>query len=258
VELRPHFWQTWWFAAGALAALAGLAGGSARYVTQRKMQRQLELAERKHAIERERSRIAKDIHDDLGSSLTRIMHLGLRAENELAEHKEVGVHLQKIVNFSRVTIQAMDEIVWAVNPRNDNLDGLVGYVNEYAVQFFQDSNIRCRLRMPVASDLTVPTEIRHDLFLAFKEALTNVLKHAQATEVHIEVFNSGARVDIIIDDNGRGFDANRECPGAGGNGLSNMNKRMEGLGGQLEIVTAPGHGTKVRLIVHVPVRAHSN
>ena len=122
LALRPHFWQTGWFRMLALAGLAGLAGGSARLITQRKMQRKLELMERQHALERERGRIAKDIHDDLGSSLTRIMLLGQRAKGELAERKEVGAHLEKIVDFSRGTIQAMDEIVWAVNPRNDNLD----------------------------------------------------------------------------------------------------------------------------------------
>lgn len=252
MELKPHFWQRWWCRALALAALLGLAGGIARSVTQRKMERKLELLERRHAIERERGRIAKDIHDDLGSSLTRIMLLGQRAKSDLAERKEVGVHLNKIINFSRNTIQAMDEIVWAVNPRNDSLDGLVNYLVEYADQFFQDTSIRCRLQMPAASQLALPTEVRHDLFLAIKEALNNVLKHSMASEVRVEVFHSGSTVNIVIDDNGRGFDPARAQNGHGGNGLQNMRRRLDALGGRMEIVTAPGHGTKLQFTVNVP------
>jgi ligand-binding sensor domain-containing protein/signal transduction histidine kinase len=254
-ELRPHFWQTWWFRVLALAALAGFAGGSARFVVQRKMQRKLELAERRHAVERERGRIARDIHDDLGSSLTRIMLLGQRAEKDLAERREIGVHLKKIVNFSRATIQAMDEIVWAVNPRNDSLDGLVSYLNDYAAQFFQDTCIRCRLQMPVTSHVTLRTEVRHDLFLAFKEALTNVLKHSLASEVHVRVLNSGSDITIIIEDNGRGFDADGTQNHRHGNGLQNMRKRIDAVSGQMEITTAPGHGTRLQFTLHVPAQS---
>jgi ligand-binding sensor domain-containing protein/signal transduction histidine kinase len=258
LELRPHFWQTWWFRTLALAVLVGLTGGSARFVTQRKMQRKLELAERKHAIERERGRIAKDIHDDLGSSLTRIMLLGQRAESNLAEREKVGLYLKKIIHFSRDTIQAMDEIVWAVNPRNDNLDGLVGYLNEYAAQLFQDTNIRCRLQMPITSQLTLPSEVRHDLFLAFKEALNNVLRHSLASEVHVQVFHTDSTVNIIIDDNGCGFDPAQGQNSRPGNGLRNMRKRLETLGGQMEIITRPGHGTKLQFTVRIAPQPSPN
>jgi ligand-binding sensor domain-containing protein/signal transduction histidine kinase len=251
LQLQPHFWRTWWFRTLGFCALVSLVGGSARFATQRKMQRKLELAERRHAIERERGRIAKDIHDDLGSSLTRIMLLGRRVETDMAQDKEVDIHLKKIVSFSRHAIQAMDEIVWAVNPRNDNLDGLVGYLNEYAAQFFQDTNIRCRLLMPIASELTLGAEVRHDLFLAFKEALTNVLKHSGASEVHVQVSNVKSTVNVMIDDNGCGFDLNHGTNGSRGNGLLNMRKRMDAVGGQMEIVSAPGHGTRLQFTVHV-------
>lgn len=258
MELQPHFWQTRWFALLAVAAVVGLTGGAARFVTQRKMQRKLESLERQHAIERERGRIAKDIHDDLGSSLTRIMLLGQRAKRDLAERKEVGPHLNKIINFSRSTIQAMDEIVWAVNPHNDSLDSLVNYLVEFADNFFQDTNIRCRLQMPITSQLTLPTEVRHDLFLAIKEGLNNVLKHSMATEVRVEISTGGSTVNIIIDDNGRGFDLARERNGGQGNGLQNMRKRMDALAGKMEIVTAPGRGTKLQFTVCVPVQSPLN
>jgi signal transduction histidine kinase len=104
--------------------------------------------------------------------------------------------------------------------------------------------------MPISSRLTLPTEVRHDLFLAFKEALNNVLKHSKASEVQVEILYSGSTVNIIIDDDGCGFDlASRQ-----GNGLQNMRKRMDALGGQMEIITEPGHGTKVQFAVQVPTQ----
>ena len=247
LELQPHFWQTWWFRISALAALLGLAGGSARLITQRKMQRRLELAERKHVIERERGRIAKDIHDDLGSSLTRIMLLGQRAKSDMAARKEVGAHLEKIINFSRNAVQAMDEIVWAVNPRHDSLDSLVDYLVEYATECFREADIRLRLQMPVNSRLALPAEVRHGLFLAIKEALNNVLKHSTASEVRVAVSEASSIIHVVIDDNGCGFDSQNDS--GSGNGLQNMRKRLDALGGQMEINTAPGHGTKVRFTV---------
>ena len=104
--------------------------------------------ERQHAVERERGRIAKDIHDDLGSSLTRIMMLGERTHEDIGRPEELAVHAGKIVTSARAAVQALDEIVWAVNPENDTLDGLVGYLNQYANQFFEGTNVKCRLEMP--------------------------------------------------------------------------------------------------------------
>src|SRR5665213_2010532 len=249
--LQPHFWQTWWCRMMALAGVVGVAGGSARYATQRRMQRKLEVLERTHAAERARGRIAKDIQDDLGASLTRIMMLGMRTEGELSERRDVGVHLRKIVNFSRATIQSMDEIVWAVNPKNDTLDGLVGYLNEYVVQLFQDSGIRCRLELPVASHIMLPSDVRHDLFLVVKEALNNVLKHAKASEIQVQILSEDSAIRLIIEDNGCGFDAAQKQEGRRGNGLRNMRKRMDSLGGRMEISTTPGHGAKLQFVLPV-------
>src|SRR5581483_10269177 len=104
----------------------------------------------REAILEERGRIARDIHDELGSSLTRITMLGERAEEDLAKREEVGGHLRKIVASARGTVQSLEEIVWAVNPENDTLDGLVGFISHYADQFFESANVHCRLEMPVA------------------------------------------------------------------------------------------------------------
>ena len=251
LQLRPHVWQTWWVQAlAAVAILAGMAG-VVRAATQRRIQGRLQMLQHQSALERERGRIAKDIHDDLGSSLTRIMLLGTRAEQDLAENKEVRAHLRKIVDYSRASVQAMDEIVWAINPENDTLDGLASYLTHCTYQFFEDTAIRCRLEMPVAShSFAIPTEVRHDLFLVVKETLNNVLKHSGASEVRLEVSTCGEMLQIVIADNGCGFDE----PAADdrkGIGLNNMRRRMENIRGSLNVVSARGHGTRITLSLRV-------
>ena len=250
VLLQPHLYQTWPFRALVVLGMLGSVGGLARYVTQQRLQRRLKLLQQQNAIEKERGRIAKDIHDDLGSSLTRIMMLGERTQEKDARPEELGVHTGKIVACARAAVQALDEIVWAVDPENDTVDGLVGYLNQYVNQFFESTDIRCRLEIPPRlPPLILSAEIRHDLFLVIKEALHNVLKHARATEVRVRVTETDATVEIAIEDNGCGFDAS--APGAvpAGNGLQNMRQRMASLGGGFELVTAPAAGTKLKFVV---------
>jgi signal transduction histidine kinase len=250
VVLAPHFWETGWFRGLAALTLLGAATGMGRYVTRKKMQRKLELLEQRHAIEKERGRIAKDIHDDLGSSLTRIMMLGERAEEGLVKQEDVGAHVRKIVNSARDTVQSLDEIVWAVNPENDSLDGLVEYISHYADEFFENTNVHCRLEMPLQlPGLALASDARHDLFLAVKEAFHNILKHSRATEVRVCVSESDGLAQIVVEDNGCGFtvngSGNGNGPGRKGNGLENMRRRVAALGGQFSVITAPGQGTKL-------------
>src|SRR6185437_899791 len=147
--LKPHYWQTWWFRALAVVFVVGGASGAAVYGARRKMQHKLQLLQQRHAVEKERGRIAKDIHDDLGSSLTRIMMLGERVEEGLDRREDVAPHVSKIVSSARHTVQALDEIVWAVNPENDTLNGLVAYIGHYADEFFENAGMGCRLEIPV-------------------------------------------------------------------------------------------------------------
>jgi ligand-binding sensor domain-containing protein/signal transduction histidine kinase len=250
--LAPHFWQTPWFRLLCVTLILGSVAGAARALTRRRMQRQLELLEQQHALERERGRIAKDIHDDLGSSLTRIMLLGTRAEQDLVEQKEIQPQLRKIVASCGDTIQAMDEIVWAVNPENDTLDGLVGYLGQYTEQFFEDTPIKCRFKLPIEShSFGLPAEVRHDLFLAVKEALHNVLKHSSASEVLVQVSVQDETMKIGIEDNGRGFAANQAGGGRKGNGLENIRRRLERHGGRFEVTGGSGKGTKLSLVLRV-------
>jgi signal transduction histidine kinase len=220
-------------------------------MTRKRLQRKLEILEQRNALEKERGRIAKDIHDDLGSSLTRIMMLGERAEEGLAKHEEVGVHVGKIVTSARHTVQALDEIVWAVNPENDTLEGLVEYLSHYANEFFENSNVSCRLEIPVRlPHCSLPAEFRHALFLVVKEAFNNILKHAGATQVCVEVGVTGPALHVIIEDNGCGFNPKGLPAGRKGNGLGNMRKRIETLGGQITFSNQTG--TRIELTAPLP------
>jgi signal transduction histidine kinase len=247
VEYLPHYWQTSWFLGLSLLGLVGGAAGTARYVTRRKLQRELALAEQRHAVERERGRIAKDIHDDLGSSLTRIMMLGHSAEEGLTRRQDVGAQVQKMVHSAHSTVQALDEIVWAVNPQNDTLDGLVAYIGHYADELFENSSIHCRLEIPFELPaLFLAAEVRHNLFLVVKEAFHNVLKHSGASEAHLRIAATTRSLEIEIEDNGCGFESGiHRDGGRKGNGLENMRKRISSLGGQMEMASAPGQGTKL-------------
>jgi signal transduction histidine kinase len=206
----------------------------------------------REAAHEERARIAKDIHDDVGSSLTFITMLGEQCREDIAKPRELAIHTDKIVTYARGTVQALDEIVWAINPQNDTLDALVGYLNQYAGQFFESTNVRCRLDVPeTLSSVVLPTEVRHDLFLVVKEALNNVLKHAQASEVSVAITESPGVLEIAIEDNGRGFDAATSAGSRPGDGLNNMRKRMAKIGGGFFFASLPGQGTKLRLTVKV-------
>jgi ligand-binding sensor domain-containing protein/signal transduction histidine kinase len=258
ITLAPQFWQTWWFRFLAWIGIAAGLGSIVLIVTRWRLQRKLELLQQQAAVEKERGRIAKDIHDDLGSSLTRIMMLGERVAEDINKPDALAGHVDKIVTSARATVQAMDEVVWAVNPENDSLDGLIGYINQYATQLFENTKVRCRLEMPQFSPrLTLPAEVRHDLFLAVKEALHNVLKHAGASEAHVKVWETEGRVEITVSDNGCGFDPvshNRNGNGnavRSGHGLANMRKRMEEIGGEMKVVAAAGLGTQIRFGVTV-------
>jgi ligand-binding sensor domain-containing protein/signal transduction histidine kinase len=250
IVLQPHFWQTWWFQSGAVLLIIGSAGGTARYVETRRLRRRLQLLEQLHAVERERGRIAKDIHDDLGSSLTRIMMLGERAEEGLVNHEEVGLHVRKIIASARGTVQSLDEIVWAINPENDTLDGLVSYISHYADEFFESTNISCRLEVPdKLPSVILPAEVRHDLFLVVKETFNNCLKHSGASVIRLCVSSQADFMTIRIEDNGCGFESNVPGSGRKGNGLQNMRKRINSLGDQFTITSAPGQGTQVSFTV---------
>jgi signal transduction histidine kinase/ligand-binding sensor domain-containing protein len=256
-EVLPYFWQTTWFRVlGGLATMLA-AGGAVWLDTRRRMRRRLERAERQRDIERERSRIAKDIHDDLGASLTRIAMLSQSDRGEMQLPEPMTKNLDRIFATARELTRAMDEIVWAVSPRHDRLDSLASYLSRFAYEYLSVAEIRCRLDLPLhLPTLPVTAEVRHNLFLAFKEALHNIVKHAAANEVRVELKLEAAQLALHVADDGRGFDPATPADGhaaagriACGNGLANMQRRLVDIGGVCEIRSEPGRGTMVTFTV---------
>jgi len=203
------------------------------------------------------SRIAQDIHDDVGASLSRIAMLSQPARSQLTEPERTAAVLSRIYTTAREVTRALDEIVWAIDPRHDTLDSLVDYMGRFAQGFLAAANIRCRLDLPVVVPAwPLTAETRHNLFLAFKEALNNALKHAAATEIRISLALQSDAFVLLVKDNGRGFDLTLSASTDSvrvnsGNGLQNMKQRLGRIGGYCEIVSVKGEGTSVSLIVDI-------
>jgi ligand-binding sensor domain-containing protein/signal transduction histidine kinase len=242
----PHFWQRAWFRAAVLLGIISLAAGIARFVTREKMRQKLALLQMQHSLEKERTRISRDIHDDLGTTLTQITFLSELAQREADEPVMVKQFTAQISQTVRELVQSMDEIVWAVNPRNDKLPMLTAYIFQHAEKLFAGTSIRCRFDSPDEwPDQLLSAETRHHVFLAAKEALNNAARHSGATEVWVRGELKAGEMELSVEDNGRGIA--RDTNGQRGNGLPNTRKRMEEIGGVFELTSVEGVGTTVRL-----------
>jgi signal transduction histidine kinase len=260
--LLPHFWQTWWFAAVAGVVVLSAVAAGVWLAARRRMQRKLQRLERQQAIERERTRIAQDIHDDLGASLTRITMLSQSVRSEWDNPPRAAAQVDQICNTARELTRSMDEIVWAVNPRHDSLDSLAIYLGKFAQDYLRDAGIRCHLNMP--EDLPpwpVIAEARHNLFLAFKEALHNVVKHSGGNEVWVTLTLRTEGIVLTIRDNGRGFapdlpvhvDPTGSDRIEAGQGIPNMKLRLAEIHGKCDIQSAAEAGTTVTFDLPVQV-----
>jgi signal transduction histidine kinase len=251
LTIRPHAWETWWFRGAALSGLLLAVGAGVWSVERRRTRQRLAILERQQAVERERARVARDLHDDLGAGLTEIGLLGALAKRSNAPQERVQDHLGHITDKAREMVTSLDEIVWSLNPKYDSLASLSRYFCEYAQQFLQLAPIRCRLEvdenLPACA---VTSEQRHHLLLAFKEVLTNVVKHANATEVHIGITVLNETLTIAVSDDGQGL--RNGTPVEGAEGFGNLSRRMEQLGGSCRIESSVGNGTTVRLSLFLP------
>ena len=248
IVVAPFFYNTWWFHSTMITTFTLSLIGVVRYVSFRRLRRRLRLLEEQDALHRERARIAKDIHDDLGASLTQIAFLGELAQQDQGEPQKAAERSEKISVTARQAIKSLDEIVWAVNPRNDTLAHLIDYVGQHALDFLRVADIRCRLDLPeTAPQQEVSTDIRHNLFLAVKEALTNIIKHSRATEVWLRIHMTGESLQVSIEDNGCGFGTLPSDPGA--DGLRNMQQRLAAIGGVCRIDSKPAAGTRIAFTV---------
>jgi len=246
LNILPHYYETWWFRTVAVVIILGTVAGVVRQTATRRLHLKMEQLERRQAVERERARIAKDIHDDLGASLTLIAVLG-----DLAQKEKTGERIGKISDTARAAVKSLDEIVWAVNPRNDTLAHLIDYMGQFATDYLRDADIRCLLDVPEHTPVReVPANVRHNVFLVVKEALQNIVKHAHATEVWLRI-NTGAQdLSISIEDNGCGFD--RPPEDAWADGLRNMRQRLAEVGGECRILSRVNAGTTISVQLPLP------
>jgi signal transduction histidine kinase/streptogramin lyase len=255
--LQPHYWQTWWFLGLCSLTAAAALAGSVRYATRRKLQRKLKWLEQQHAVETERMRIARDLHDNLGTRLTEILMLN-EVSGSLSNNQEPTLKpsSRRISSLVRELVENLDAIVWSVNPKNDSLDNFVLYVYEYIDRVANVSPVPILRDIPATlPDCPLSSEQRHNLFLVIKEALNNVFRHSGATEVWFRLRVEDSTLALSLEDNGNGF-----APGTAselGNGLVNMEKRMELIGGTFVVSSAPGAGTRIQLQVPLSNLAES-
>jgi signal transduction histidine kinase/ligand-binding sensor domain-containing protein len=251
--LRP-VWQRWWFVAGAaaLCALAGLA--LYRYRVRHLL-----------AVERVRTRIASDLHDDIGASLSQIAVVSEVLRRQVGDGDErVGRNLNLMARVSREAVDAMSDIVWAINPSRDTLTDLVRRMRRFASETLPNRDIELVFGAPPDAEtgrVRLGADFRREVFLIFKECVNNVLKHSGSTRAVVELRVRHGRLHVSVRDNGRGFAAagsNGDADGLGGHGLASMRRRAESLGGALEVVSADGAGTALTLSVPFKRRAHLN
>jgi signal transduction histidine kinase len=212
-----------------------------------------QLAERTREIEQERARVAHDLHDDLGSDLTEVNMLTTLVKSPTTSTEEKQRYLGELTETARRMVTSLDEIVWAVNPRNDTTASLASYFGSYAQRLLDIASVSCGL--DIAQDLPehpLDPRYRQELFFAFKEALTNVVRHARATRVWLRISVRADCLIIEVSDNGHGFDPKNQQVGS--DGISNMRDRLESLAGQCDITSNAEDGTTVCFRAPLPQR----
>lgn len=238
-------WRTFWFWIAAGLGLFTLAAGSWRLTAWRRMKRQVQDLERLRVLEQERFRIAQNIHDDLGARVTEIALLSSSAQLKPNISAEARAEFGAVSRMTNDLVRALYETVWAVSPENDHLDSLASYICQLANQLCAQAQLRCRLEIPdLPEDVPVPSPVRHNVVMAVKEAIHNVIKHAQASEIQVSIKEEQDLLVLQVSDNGCGFDPSTNLRG---NGLDNMERRLRSLHGTCTVESQPGAGTKVTL-----------
>ena len=246
LEIRPRVWDRAWF--WPFFTASGMSMFTMMLVrrSRRRARRRVRELEFQHALERDRTRIARDLHDDLGTRVTLLNFSASLAQQELERAPEKARrHLGKLSSTARDLVVAMDDLVWAVDPAHDTVEHLASHITRLAEEIFRDSPILCRLDIPAElPDCTIGSDFRHHLALAVKEALHNVLRHSNAGEVLLSLKIEASDLVVEIKDDGEGFDSTTQ---SGGHGLENFHSRLAETGGTCQIDSSPGDGTRITL-----------
>ncbi len=251
VILQP-FWKHSSFIPSMVAASVLLAGALLFLGYRRRSRHRLAAIKLANAVERDRARIARDLHDDLGTRVSLMKHTATVVRHTL-DSDPSGARLLT-VRLERVAselVRAMDGLVWAVNPSNDTLEHLAGHLSGVAQEIFRDAPVSLRISIPTdLPGVNIRSDFRHHFALAVKESLHNVLKHAGPCEASLSLRFEHSSLIAEIADSGPGFDSNKPETG---NGLSNLRARAAELGGTCEIQSSPGNGTRVVLRCPLPL-----
>ena len=239
--ILPHFWQRWWFILLVVLTTGLMIYAFYRYRTQRLIE-----------LERVRTRIATDLHDEIGSNLSLIAMMGEAARRRASHDSQMAGWLSTIAGTSRETVDAISDIVWAVNPGKDRLLDLTQRMRRVAEDLLSSRDVALSFNAPgKADDMALDAETRREVFMIFKEGLNNIVRHSHCTRVAIDFRVEAGRLWLSLSDNGKGFDTHATVAG---NGLANMCRRAERVKGRLEIDSKAADGTTVRL--SVPVDGH--
>ncbi len=244
--IRPPFWLTLWFKTVALIAFAAILFFSTRYYLKRKLEKQIRIIEKKLAVNNERLRISRDMHDELGTGLSKIALLSEVGKNNNAANEEI---INEISTTSRGLADKMGEIIWTLNPHNDTLGNLAAYLKEYVCETTENLPVEIVFNFPdEVPDISLSHLYRQQLLLVTKEALNNALKYAQSTQISFSLSSAGTLVFFTIQDNGIGFDTAGIPQQKMGkrNGLTNMKARMGSISGYFELTSKTGTGTKIQ------------
>lgn len=247
-SILPPFWKTWWFLSLISLGAIVLLGFIVRLYYSRKFDKQSAILEKKRAVEKERTRIATDMHDDLGAGLSRIKFLSETIGIKKQRQQPIEEEVSSIRHYAHEMIDKMGEIVWALNEKNDSLSDLLSYTRAYAVEYLGENGIACKVdKLPHIQTTLVNSEFRRNIYLSVKEALHNVVKHARANTVSMH-FEVNPNLIVVIRDDGIGF--NPEHTSHFGNGIHNIRKRMSEIDGDFQI--SSDHGTMVMLTAPIP------
>lgn len=251
VVIEPPVWDRPWFWPSTTASAVALFAAALFARHRRHSKRRLEILRYQNALEQDRTRIARDLHDDLGTRVTVLNMTAALAQRDLERDPgKARVHLDKMSDSARELVIAMDDLVWAVDPAHDTLDHLASHLTRLAEDMFRDSPVRCRLDIPAMLPARpLGAEFRHHVALGVKESLHNVLRHAGPCDVFLSLRYDGEKLSLTVRDTGRGFD-----PAAhpGGHGLGNTAARIREIGGSYSMDSSHGHGTCIVMTCRLP------
>jgi signal transduction histidine kinase len=250
IIVPPPFWRTSWFWSMSGLSVIGVILGGWRYLAWHRTRLELSRLRDERALERERLRISRDIHDDLGARVTEISLASALAKTKASFPASAAADFEHISKLSRELVAALYETVWAVNPENDNLDALGNYLCQMTNHLCEHAQLPCRWTISdLPRDRQVSSQLRHNIIMAVKEAVHNVIKHSKATEMSLQVEFNRDVLTISVQDNGCGFDVNGNSKGSG---LTNMHRRMTDINGMCGVESRAGAGTRVQLQLALP------